>query len=325
MSTSKKSNFSFEKDLTQLIHSLTNKRLGELRIGEIFTNKWEHPNVKYVIIGISESIGPQANYGRPGAEKAFDAFLHTFCNLQWNKTISKDSIAYFGKISSTRKFSNVKDAKDWIHELDEFIVDLLSPLIEIGKIPIVIGGGHNNAYPLIQAVAKTFNKLSVINMDAHADCRALEGRHSGNSFSYAFDKDYLSKYGVFGLQKAYLNQAMLDYFQEKCISFEYFDNYSLKRKSFNKDIETFLKSLHSDQKLGVELDLDCIANFPSSAMNPIGFSISDSRNYLEICSKYPSIGYYHLTEAAIILPGDEIIVGKTLAQLTYDILTEFNY
>ena len=93
MKASKESNFSFENDLSELINSFTYKRSGEIRIGEILTNNWQSPHVKYVIIGISESIGPQANYGRPGAERSFDAFLSTFCNLQWTNAIPKDSIA----------------------------------------------------------------------------------------------------------------------------------------------------------------------------------------------------------------------------------------
>ena len=138
-------------------------------------------------------------------------------------------------------------------------------------------------------------------------------------------KFFLSHYGVFGLHKAYLNQTMIDYFEEKSISFGYFDHYSLEMNSFKQDVTNFLNSLNPNEKLGIELDLDCIANFPSSAMNPIGFSISDARNYLALCSKHPNVAYYHLTEAAIIESGDERIVGKTLAQLVYDILTEFRY
>ena len=90
------------------------------------------------------------------------------------------------------------------------------------------------------------------------------------------------------------------------------------------DIDDMVAS-RVNEKLGIELDLDCIENFPSSAMNPIGFSISDARNYLSICKNHTNIGYYHLTEAAVIESGDERIVGKVLAQLTYDIITEFTY
>lgn len=325
MRVSRKSNFAFENDLSQSIDSYTLKRAGEVRIGEVLSNNWNNPSVNYVIVGISESIGPQANFGRSGAEKAFDAFLNSFCNLQFTNSTSKDSFAYFGKITSTTAFSGTIEARDQVSELDDFILELISPIIIAGKIPIVIGGGHNNAFPLIQTIAKQVDKLAVINMDAHSDCRALEGRHSGNSFSYAFEENFLTKYGVFGLHKAYLNQAMIDYFQDKPISFGYFDDYSLERKTYKSDVINFLNSLKPTEKLGVELDLDCVANFPSSAMSPIGFTLSDVRNYLALCSKHPHVAYYHLTEAAINKSGDERIVGKTLAQLVYDIITEFRY
>lgn len=325
MIISKESHFAFENNLTEQINSLTNKRHGEIRIGEILTNNWQSPNVNYVLVGISESIGPQANFGRPGAEKTFDAFLSSFCNLQWNTSFSKDSIAYLGKISSNQPFSTVSEAREWVTELDEFIIEIISPIIIAGKIPIIIGGGHNNAYPLIKSISLNRPKTAVINLDAHADCRALEGRHSGNSFSYAIEEGLLQKYGVFGLHKAYLNQAMIDYLSKKSISFEFFDNYTLSRKSFVNDINDFLNSLDQNITLGVELDLDCIAYFPSSAMNPIGFSISEARNFLALCSNHPNVGYYHLTEAAIIESGDERIVGKVLAQLTYEILSKFEY
>jgi formiminoglutamase len=325
MKVSKESNFSFENNLTELIHSLTNKRLGEIRIGEILTNNWQSPNVNYVIIGISESIGPQANFGRAGAEKAFDSFLNSFCNLQWNSSFPENSIAYLGKISSNQSFSTITEARKNVTELDEFIIEVISPVIIAGKTPIIIGGGHNNAYPIIKSISLNYSKIAVINMDAHADCRALERRHSGNSFSYAIEEGILQKYGVFGLHKAYLNQAMMDYLNEKSISFGYFDNYTLGKCSFTNDIIEFLNSINDEIKLGIELDFDCIANFPSSAMNPIGFSVSDARNYLALCSNHMNVGYYHLTEAAIIESGDERIVGKVLAQLTYDILTKFEY
>lgn len=58
--------------------------------------------------------------------------------------------------------------------------------------PIAIGGGHNNAYPMLKgySLAKK-EKINAINCDPHADFRALEGRHSGNGFSYAVNDGYL--------------------------------------------------------------------------------------------------------------------------------------
>jgi formiminoglutamase len=58
--------------------------------------------------------------------------------------------------------------------------------------------GHNNAYGCIKGAAKGLYKagiiplvqINAINLDAHADFRPLEGRHSGNAFRYA-DEDGL--------------------------------------------------------------------------------------------------------------------------------------
>ena len=52
----------------------------------------------------------------------------------------------------------------------------LTPIIEsIGKhkmIPILIGGGHNNSYPLLKGLSKAYkNSINVINCDPHARTR----------------------------------------------------------------------------------------------------------------------------------------------------------
>jgi arginase family enzyme len=38
--------------------------------------------------------------------------------------------------------------------------------------------------------------INAINFDAHSDFRILEGRHSGNGFSYAYEEGFLKKYFV---------------------------------------------------------------------------------------------------------------------------------
>ena len=69
---------------------------------------------------------------------------------------------------------------------------LLKIIIKAKKIPIIVGGGHNNAYGIIKGSALALNKkINVLNIDAHADFRPLEGRHSGNGFSYAFHEGFI--------------------------------------------------------------------------------------------------------------------------------------
>jgi formiminoglutamase len=57
--------------------------------------------------------------------------------------------------------------------------------------PIIIGGGHNNSYGNIKGTALQRKPVNAINFDAHSDFRILEGRHSGNGFSYAYEEAFL--------------------------------------------------------------------------------------------------------------------------------------
>ena len=323
MLKSNQNHFVFQSEISDLINSYTSKREGELRIGEKLSLNWKDEQVKYVIIGISESIGAQANLGRKGAEKSFDAFLKSFCNMQLTHVINSSSFACYGKIESTVDFSEIKESRIWIEELDEFVFSILTPIVKLGKIPIAIGGGHNNAYPLIKVIRSQDKNISVINLDAHADCRKLEGRHSGNPFSYALSESLLNKYAVFGLHKAYNNMEMIHFLEKNNVHFSFFEDYVFGNKNVFNDLNSFLGELNEKDYLGVELDVDSIANFPSSAMSPIGFTISDARNYLKKSSSFRNIAYYHLTEAAVIENQDERIVGKTLAQFVYDILSGY--
>jgi formiminoglutamase len=48
--------------------------------------------------------------------------------------------------------------------------------------------------------------VNAINFDAHSD-RILEGRHSGNGFSYAYEEGFLKKYFIFGLHENYTSKV----------------------------------------------------------------------------------------------------------------------
>lgn len=184
-------NFIFKPATQDLLLQFTSKRIGETKIGEKIELSSSIKEAKYVLIGIEENLGPQANGGFSGAENAFNAFLKRFLNMQSNRFLTGNELAMIGSIQQTTNFKNIEAAKSAINELDLLVEKVLKPYILKGLIPIVIGGGHNNAYPIIKTVSEAANKaIDVINLDPHADCRALEGRHSGNSFSYAKENSF---------------------------------------------------------------------------------------------------------------------------------------
>lgn len=321
------------------IERITSKRRGEKKIGEyVFTSPdldWQKALRKrpkqalFCIVGIPESIGILGNWGRKGAEKAWEAFLKCFLNLQHNRFLSGDSFFVLGAIdvSDLQDQAAALEAKnEYYHqklhvlceELDERVEAILLQIIEAGALPIVIGGGHNNAYPLLKAASHAASSgwVNAINMDAHADFRQLEGRHSGNGFSYAFQKTFLNRYYVLGLHESYNSEQMLKSMEGKeQIGFSMFEDIESLQHTVQEAINFVADET---QKIGIELDMDTIRYMPSSAASPSGFSLEQARSYIRSCASQLNPAYLHLPEAAPQNEVDARMVGKALAYLVSD-------
>lgn len=316
-------NFNFKPATQDLLHHFTTKRIGETKIGEKIELLSNIKEAKYVLLGIEENLGPQANGGYSGAENAFNAFLKRFLNMQSNRFLTGNELALIGSIQQISTFTNIESAKNAITELDSLVETVLKPFIQQGLIPIVIGGGHNNAYPIIKTISEVNQQtIDVINLDPHADCRALEGRHSGNSFSYAKENGYLNHYTVLGLHKNYNSAFILDYLERNNFYFTFFDDYIINSTQFDMDLTKVFLSISKDCKFGIELDLDAIAFTPSSAFTPSGFNSLDARKYIKTLSKHNNCCYLHLPEAAPTNEIEEKITGKLTAYLVADFIQE---
>jgi len=315
-------NFRFVPFQLDELHKLTKIRSGEKKIGEkINNNRINTKKKRYVLIGIAEDIGPQANYGLPGAKNAFEAFLPYFLNMQSNRYCSGEDIVCSGYVEQKVDFYTVEQAQHLVNELDDFLTKLFIPIFEQGQIPIVIGGGHNNAYPLIHAfnIAKK-KRLSVVNIDPHADCRTFNERHSGNSFSTALHRQELHNYSVLGLHKSYNNEWTYNLLDHYGCFYTHFDNYILNPRQLQTDIDKVI-SLDTES-LGIEIDLDSIKNMPSSARTPSGITIEQARLYvIKLASLKQRVAYIHLPEGAPNNATEKHIVGKTLAYLVHDFIS----
>ncbi len=314
-------NFEFNPFSKKSLSELTSIRNGEVKLGEkLLCFDDDFSEVKYFILGISEDIGPQSNGGFAGSTKAFNAFLKRFVNIQSNQFLTGENTLILGEISSNVSFQNLKEGRKLVEELDLFVESIISPLILKGLIPIVIGGGHNNAFPLIKSVSKIVGKpISVINFDPHADFRPLEGRHSGNPFSYAFELGFLQNYSIIGLHQSYNSQFILDQLTKNHFMFSFFDDYLIGKADFNSDLKTFYQYIN-DNKFGIELDLDAIAYMPSSAFSPSGMTVEAARTYILQMGKSDHVQYLHLPEAAPKNENEAAVVGKTLAYLVSDFI-----
>lgn len=305
------------------LDALITRRSGETKLGEVLAKDWRDACCRYVLLGICEDIGPRANNGLAGARNAWDTFLPNFLNLQANRFISPSSVHVLGRIDQDEADAKLDLAtmRLRVEELDELVLRTVLPIMQAGKVPIVIGGGHNNAYPLIQAASKVLgHAVDVINLDPHADCRALEGRHSGNSFSYGIINGFIRKYAVFALHRARNSEAILQFLDAHQVYHTYYAEYMMDPLLFHKELGAYVDA--ESTPLCVELDMDVIRHMPSSAFSPSGMVLEEARYYLRrILGSQRPVPYVHLPEAAPNTPSQGRIVGKALAFLVHDVIS----
>lgn len=320
---------------------LLKKRKGETKFGEhiqllpTLTNIYDdivNLDVDYVIFGIKEDIGVIANYGNAGTCKAWEATAKVLLNVQSNELTKAKRVLILGHleysdqreyiseldISKKKQMSKVRDV---VEIIDKDVTHLVSSIIKAGKIPIIIGGGHNNAYGNIKGAALAHNdKISVVNFDAHSDFRAEEGRHSGNGFSYAFAEGFLKNYFIFGLHENYTSDTLLKTMKKvKSIKFNTYEAIEVRNDlDFKSEMKTALDYV-SKRPFGIEVDCDAIKNIPSSAMTPSGFSAKQARQFVNYVGKHDNATYLHICEAAPTKK-TETKVGKLITYLITDFI-----
>jgi len=314
-------------------------RKGESKFGEHIqlinnlTNIYDdivNLDVDYVLFGISEDIGVYANNGKTGAYRAWEATIKNLLNIQNNSKTRAKRVLILGHLDYTedRKLVKLDTSKKTISKarrivdaIDKDVTHIVSSIVRAGKTPIIIGGGHNNAYGNIKGCALANNgKINVVNFDAHTDFRPEEGRHSGNGFSYAYAEGFLKNYFIFGLHENYTSEKLYKTLKKiKSIKHNTYEAIEVRSElDFNTELETALNHV-SDKKFGIEIDCDAIENIPSSAMSPSGFSIKQARQFVNYFGQHNKASYLHICEAAPTKK-TETTIGKLVTYLITDFI-----
>jgi formiminoglutamase len=336
----------------QDILNITRLRRYETKLGEQLKSvdpsadipaQLESSPARFVLFGIPEDIGIRANFGTGGADTVWLPFLQSLVNIQSSDKLTGEEILLLGHFdfSDVEQLIelNARSQEERIDALrhavaniiDEEVEEMVKRIIAAGKIPIAIGGGHNNCYPMLKGSAKQLFKLgkipkpqiNAVNLDAHADFRISEGRHSGNGFRYAMEESFLKKYAVVGLHENYNSQSMMDDLYSNLniqyISFE--DIFVLEKANFRQAIAQAL-TFTDDNFTGIELDLDVIRQTLSSAMSPTGITSIHARQYMVYAAMNDKTAYLHICEGASKLDTgkEDYQTGKLISYLVTDFI-----
>lgn len=300
------------------------------------------PDIKFVVAGIVEDLGVKGNYGIGGASTAWDAFVSAFLNIQSNDFLEGSNILVLGCLDFATVAAVIeKNAHDndekiaayrhAVNAVDEEVEELLKLITQNRKIPIIIGGGHNNAYPCIKGAAKGLHKagliplaqINAVNLDAHADYRPLEGRHSGNAFRYADEDGYLEKYCVVGLHENYLPQnSWLDIVNDPFLDFITFEDIFIHEKRTFMEAIAHATAFTDDTYCGIEIDIDSVERALSSALSPVGVSVTQARQFINYAARDSKVAYCHIAEGASELDNGltDATTGKLISYLVSDFI-----
>ena len=131
------------------------------------------PNLSIGFIGFSCDEGIKLNKGRQGAALGPKVLRRELSNLPCLFT----------------KEVQLFDCGDIVHQgedleyLQSELADAIEKMLSLGLFPIVLGGGHELAHGHFTGLKRHFNRVSIVNFDAHLDMRPYpNGPSSGTMF-----------------------------------------------------------------------------------------------------------------------------------------------
>ena len=159
--------------------NISNENLNNM-FEELLDLKSRSMRENLLFFGIKEDVGVFANYGNTGASKAWDATLKVLLNIQSNEFTNPSKVLILGHLDFSDMMEKVKlldqnnkkditKARKKVAKIDRYVTDLVYQIVKAGKTPIIIGGGHNNAYGNIKGLALAKGKaVNVVNFDKYS-------------------------------------------------------------------------------------------------------------------------------------------------------------
>ncbi|RYF86129.1 MAG: arginase, partial [Chitinophagaceae bacterium] len=213
--------------------------------------------------------------------------------------------------------------------IDEEVEAIIKAIVASNKIPIVVGGGHNNSYPILKAVSKGMFKngklplaqINCISLVSHANFKQMEGRHSGNAFRYAEADGYLGKCALVGLHESNISQNVLaDIHANPFVQYStYEDIFIHERTNFTQAV-AHATGFTEDTFAGIEIDLDAIEYALANSCTPSGISVLQARQYVNFAATDVKVAYLHICEGASQMADGrrEENTGKLISYLVCD-------
>jgi formiminoglutamase len=237
-------------------------------VNDLQIKKRQEPTI--ALLGYAVDAGVIRNGGRSGAKDGPDSIRKMLGPLA--NHLHETALVY--------DYGNIVVEDDNIDAAQLLMRDTIYTCLQEHHLPVILGGGHDAAYPHFLGVQKyletTGQTVGIINFDAHFDLRPIiDGKgHSGspffqiaNQFSNSFN------YLVLGIQKASNPKTLFETASSLHCNFLEIEQFNIAHWDLvKKCITNFIGSV---DKVYVSIDLDGFSSAYApgvSAPSPLGFT-----------------------------------------------------
>jgi formimidoylglutamase len=254
---------------------------------------------RVALLGIPDDTGVELNHGRPGAVQGPAALRQAL--VRYGAASPADGAA----------LPRVFDAGDVVpapslEQTHERITEAAGRLLDMGLLPIAVGGGHDCTFAFVRAVAGKFGALTGVYLDAHLDVRPEPG--SGMSFRALIEGGMARRLICIGADPLSNAREHAEYFRARGGEIAVRGGFDPRRWP-------------EDEHQFVSLDMDVLdmAYAPGvSAMNPCGMTPGEVGEIVAAAGACPRVRCFDVMELSP--PHDE---GGRTARLAAHLLLRF--
>jgi len=251
------------------------------------------------LIGVPQHIGVERNGGRAGAASAPQAIRNALFRMATSAIIDvmqdhRLVVIDMGDVDTVGK------TLEQIHDVQ---CSLVHACMQSGMLTVVLGGGHDVAWPTVNALNTIGERYGVVNIDAHADVRPLKDgdlAHSGSPFRQMLESPASKLDGgafvEFGLQAHAVSASHLQYIADKGMHFMMLDD--IRAQGHGAWTSAHSIASKSDS-LYVSLDMDAFASAYApgvSAPSADGFMPHEIASCIRIAGADPSLKAFDVVE-----------------------------
>lgn len=270
------------------------------------------------LLGFASDEGVRRNFGRVGAQNGPDAIRKMCTGLAVHFDKRKKSVTDAG---------NVLCAEQKLESAFKLLEGKIIKLLEHSYFPIVLGGGHETAYPHFGALRKYFGSdkhIGIINFDAHFDMRTYEnGPHSGSSFRNILDDAEKNNesfhYYPIGIRQESNVPSLFEIMHKNEQDYILLDEIQNEREEVEEKLKSYVDRM---DHIYITIDMDC---FPAAYAPGVSAAAPDGMLPFEVQALLKIIFQSNkVVSADIVETNPEYDDGRTAklaATLVFDMVT----